>query len=64
MVGGATDTFTMVHLTGESEYTLDEEWLAANEAHVVGNTLQALLQTSSCSLLVQLAKVRCGLGFE
>jgi len=57
LLEGSKDVFTLVHLTGEREFVLEETWLEANQVHEVADNLKLLLRSSSSSLLVEMAEV-------
>ncbi len=57
MSGEKADRFTLAHYTGEYDYVIDSQWMAANRIHVVGSGLQTALQNSSCDTLVDMAQV-------
>ena len=61
LLDGSEDVFTLVHTTGEREYVLEQVWLEVNQVHMTADELRVQFQSSSCSLLVQMAEVnRCG----
>lgn len=51
--------FSLVHFSGECEYSIREHWLHANTVHMCDARLRSLLQSSSSSVLVEMAQVRC-----
>lgn len=51
------DRFALAHFTGEHEYAIDGTWMDTDRAQVVSDGLQALLLTSSCSVLADMAQV-------
>lgn len=57
MSGDEEDQFTLTHFTGEFDYVIGSQWMAANQVHVVGSGVQTALQNSSCDLLVDMAQV-------
>ncbi len=57
-MSGNMETLSTVHLTGECEYDLGEACLQDNDIHRVDDVLrEAFMTSSSCTLLVGMAKV-------
>ena len=57
MLENNRDRFSLLHFTGECEYIVDGKWIETNEIHVASSRLQALLLSSSCGILVDMARV-------
>ena len=58
MVGGREDTFSLEHFQGECDYVVRGDWLDMSSVHMATPSVQTLLKTSSCSVLMDMAKVR------
>ena len=57
LVGNAGDRFTLVHFTGESDYIVDQKWMDASKMHMTSSGVQNSLVSSSCDVIVEMARV-------